>query len=197
VSANIGAVVLAAGRSTRMGMPKMALPWDDTTVIGQVVRTLLSASIREILVVTGGAQDEVRDALQGLPVDEVYNPHYQKGEMLSSLQVGLSSLGNHLEATLVVLGDQPQIQLHVVKALVQVYASDHPSLVVPSYQMRRGHPWLVDRSLWPFVLALKYPDTLRDFLNEHQSSISYVSVDSPTILQDLDTPGDYQKYRPD
>jgi molybdenum cofactor cytidylyltransferase len=192
----IGAIVLAAGLSSRMGVPKMALPWGDTTVIGQVVRVLSNAGLDEIIVVTGGAQDEVRQALQGLPVVEVYNPDHQKGEMLSSLQSGLSNLGNHLEAALVVLGDQPQIQERVVKALIKVYTSDRSPLVVPSYQMRRGHPWLLGRSLWPVVLELKRPDTLRDFLNEHQTSIQYVTIDTPTILQDLDSPADYHKYRP-
>lgn len=193
----VGAVILAAGRSTRMGRPKIALPWGDTTVIGQVVRVLTSAGIGEILVVTGAARNEVRGAFQSLPVKELYNPDYPQGEMLSSLQVGLSTLGDHLDATLVVLGDQPQIQARVVTALVQEYASTDSSLVVPSFQMRRGHPWLLDRSLWPAVLALKRRETLRDFLNANQASIRYVSVDTSTILQDMDTPGDYQKYRPE
>lgn len=193
----VAAVILAAGRSTRMGRPKMALPWGDTTVIGQVVRVLTSAGIGEILVVTGAARNEVRGAFQSLPVKELYNPDYPQGEMLSSLQVGLSALEDHLDAALVVLGDQPQIQARVVTALVQEYASPDSPLVVPSFQMRRGHPWLLDRSLWPAVLALKGRETLRDFLNANQASIRYVSVDTSTILQDMDTPGDYQKYRPE
>lgn len=193
----IGAVVLAAGRSTRMGMPKMALPWGDRTVIGHVVHVLACAGISEVIVVTGGARDEVQEALQTLPVREVYNSNYQQGEMVSSIQLGLSSMGDQFEAALVVLGDQPQIQARVVMDLIQAYTKDRKALVVPSYQMRRGHPWLVDRSLWPFVLAMKGPETLRDFLNAHQSGIHYVTVDTPTILQDLDTPGDYQKYKPE
>jgi CTP:molybdopterin cytidylyltransferase MocA len=61
----IGAIVLAAGRSTRMGVTKMTLPWGDTTVIGQVIRVLLDSGVPDILVVTGGAQSEVQQALQG------------------------------------------------------------------------------------------------------------------------------------
>jgi molybdenum cofactor cytidylyltransferase len=195
-SPQIGAVVLAAGESTRMGKPKMALPWGDTTVIGQVVNILSRAGIGEILVVTGGAHRQVQEALHNSPAKEVYNPHFQQGEMLSSLKLGLTALGPHIDAALVALGDHPQVETGVVKALVKAYEKQRSPLVVPSYQMRRGHPWLLDRSLWPLVLALKEPDTLRDLLNTHQDSIHYVVVDTPTILQDLDTPGDYQKYSP-
>jgi molybdenum cofactor cytidylyltransferase len=193
----IGAIVLAAGRSTRMGAAKMTLSWGDTTVIGQVVRVLLDSGVPEILVVTGGAQSEVQRALQGLPVREIYNPDYQQGEMLSTFKLGLSNLGEDLDAVLVVLGDQPQIERKVVLSLMKVYSDTLSGLVVPSYYMRRGHPWLMDRSLWPAALALQEPATLRDFLAENQSSIQYVNVDTPTILQDLDTPGDYRKYQPE
>jgi molybdenum cofactor cytidylyltransferase len=192
----IGAIVLAAGRSTRMGVTKMTLPWGDTTVIGQVIRVLLVSGVPDILVVTGGAQSEVQQALQGLPVREVYNPEYQQGEMLSTFKLGLSNLGDHLDAALVVLGDQPQIERKVVLSLMKVFSNLRSALVVPSFQMRRGHPWLMDRSLWAAALELQEPATLRDFLAENQSSIHYVNVDTPSVLQDLDTPGDYRKYQP-
>jgi molybdenum cofactor cytidylyltransferase len=72
----------------------------------------------------------------------------------------------------------------------------HFSLVIPSYQMRRGHPWLVSRSLWNELLELKPPETLRSFLNRHLEDIHYVEVDNAGILLDLDTPGDYEKHKP-
>jgi len=68
--------------------------------------------------------------------------------------------------------------------------------VAPSYQMRRGHPMLFHRSLWPEILALHPPQTLRDLLLAHAERIHYVTVDTPTILQDVDTPEDYLKFRP-
>jgi molybdenum cofactor cytidylyltransferase len=195
-SLNIAAVVLAAGHSQRMGAPKLALPWGDTTVIGQVISVLKRAGIEEIVVVTGGARQELQDALQGLPVQQVYNPEHERGEMLSSFKVGLAALGNDMAATLIVLGDQPQIQVQVVRGLLKAYLDTSSVLVIPSYQMRRGHPWLMDRSLWAAALTIQQPTTLRDFLNHHQTSIHYLAVETGTILQDLDTPGDYQVYRP-
>ena len=191
----IGAVVLAAGRSQRMGRPKMTLPWGETTVIGQVVRVLLASGVEDVKVVTGGAREAVDIALTDLPVKTFHNPDYANGEMARTLQVGLSAFGDDIQAALVVLGDQPQIEQAVVKLVVLAYEQGN-RLVVPSYQMRRGHPWLVAREMWNELLQLQSPKTLRNFMQRHASDIHYLSVDTPSIIQDLDTPADYQRYRP-
>lgn len=191
----IGAVVLAAGLSKRMGRPKMTLPWGSTTVIGQVSDVLLTAGVDDIIVVTGGAHAEVESALAGVPVRAVFNPDFANGEMITTLQIGLKKLSSGVEAALVVLGDQPQIKSSVVKSAITAFKIGGHALVVPSYQKRRGHPWLAARKLWNILLALKTPTTMRTFLNRHESDIYYVNVDTPSILQDLDTPEDYQRFR--
>ena len=147
----VAAVVLAAGRSQRMGQPKMVLPWGDTTVIGQVVRTLSLAQLREIVVVTGGARQEVEAALKEFPARTVYNPRYAEDQMALSLQVGLASLSPGMDAALIALGDQPQIQLEVVQQVLRGYQESRALLVFPSYQMRRGHPWIIARQLWEII----------------------------------------------
>lgn len=191
----IAAVILAAGQSKRMGSPKMILPWGNTTVIGQVVAVLQEAGVSEICVVTGGAHEQVDLALQNLPVKTVFNPRFEQDEMALSLQIGLASLPPQVQATLVVLGDQPQIQPQVVCSVIQAYLEQPMPLVVPSYQMRRGHPWLIDRVLWPEVQALQPPCILRDVLTSQPERILYVPVTTDSILRDLDTPEDYGRER--
>jgi molybdenum cofactor cytidylyltransferase len=192
----IAAVILAAGQSRRMGRPKLLLPWGAATVIGQVVGVLLQAGLTEIVAVTGGARPAVEAALAALPVRAVYNPGHAQGEMLSSFQVGLQALGPQVSAALLVLGDQPQIELSTVQAVLAAHHQTGAALIVPSYQRRRGHPWLVARSLWAEVLALRDPTTLRDFLNADPARLHYLPVATPSILQDLDTPEDYARARP-
>jgi molybdenum cofactor cytidylyltransferase len=174
----------------------MILPWGETTVIGQVVKTLNQAGVDEILVVTGETHPQVALALQDQPVQLVRNPSSSEEDMLDSLQLGLSSLDKRVQAALVVLGDQPQIEENVVVRILTEYLLSHPPLVVPSYQMRRGHPWLIDRQLFSAVLEMYPPETLRDFLRAHKDLIRYIVVETSSILQDLDTPEDYQHYRP-
>jgi molybdenum cofactor cytidylyltransferase len=192
----IAAIVLAAGMSRRMGEPKMVLPWGQTTVIGQVVNVLALSGIDEIVVVTGGDRDLVEAALQGFPARLVFNPRYVEDEMAYSLKTGLFALSEKVQATLVALGDQPQIESKVVQAVLDFYHRSKATLVVPSYKMRRGHPWLIARSLWQEVDLLPSGRTLRDLLNVHADRIQYLEVETSSILQDLDTPQDYQKEQP-
>lgn len=189
------AVVLAAGLSRRMGRPKMTLPWGKTTIIEQVVSVLAQAGAAPVIVVTGGAHKSVEAALRGTPAQPVFNPRHADGEMLHSLQVGLASLPAPVEAALVALGDQPQIEASIVQAVLHAYAETAAPLIVPSFQMRRGHPWLVHRSLWGQILETEEGSTLRDFLNHNAEQIHYLAVESDSVLRDVDTPEQYEKER--
>lgn len=194
--AKIGAVVLAAGLSRRMGRPKMILPWGESTVIRHVASVLMEGGVCAVVVVTGGAREEVESALRGLPVTTAFNPDYENGEMLASVQVGIRALPPGLDAFLLALGDQPQIEPEVVRQVIAAYQNQSYPLVVPSFEMRRGHPWLVDRALWNTLLAYQPPKTMRDFLHAQRDGIHYVNVTNPSILMDLDTPEDYVRQVP-
>ena len=191
----ISAILLAAGQSKRMGQPKMLLPWGQSTVIEQVITTFLKAGVEDLIVVTGGARELVESVINLYPVRKVYNKDHATGEMLSSIQCALRVIPEDSEATLIGLGDQPQIQESSVRLICEEYRDSRSPLIVPSFQKRRGHPWLVARPLWNEILALGPPESTRDFLNRHANEIRYVSVDTPSILADLDTPEDYQKSR--
>jgi molybdenum cofactor cytidylyltransferase len=192
----IAALVLAAGKSERMGRPKMALPWGDTTVLGAVLGALTSAGIEDIRVVTGAARELVEPICVDAGVTTVFNVDYGQADMLSSIRTGLRSLSGVTEAALIVLGDQPQIQEGTIRRVVEAYRGSTSQLVVPSHRMRRGHPWLVDRQLWPELLKMTANDTAREFLGHHDREIRYVEIDSETIHKDVDTPDDYLISRP-
>ncbi len=187
---NISAVILAAGKSIRMGQQKMLMPWGNTTVLGKVIETLQAAEVKNITLVTNSTT-----ALQitnyKLPI--TLN---DGGEMLVSIQLGLQAQKPSAEATLICLGDQPQVEERSVRSVCDAFRQNRSRIVVPSYQMRRGHPWLVTRELWDEVLQMRAPESMRDFLNAHKNDILYVEYDSPSILQDIDNPADYLKYKP-
>jgi molybdenum cofactor cytidylyltransferase len=208
--AKITAVILAAGLSRRMGQPKMLLPWDKTSVLGQVVSTLCEAvtdgpadfeakkrmakAAFEIIVVTGGMRQLVeaevaRLTTDGLPVRAVFNPQHEAGEMMSSIRVGLAAIGPETEYALIALGDQPQLSTESARRVVAAAQRPDTLLILPSFEMRRGHPWLVHRDLWP---DLATAETGRAFLRAHENKIQYVETDE-TVMKDLDTPEDYQQ----
>ncbi len=192
----ISAVVLAGGESKRMGQPKMLLSWGGSTVLEHVIGILKDGGVDEILVVTGAGRAAVESLCAAQNVRTAFNAGFSQNEMLGSLQTGLRAMTESTEAALVTLGDQPQIQAETARAVVAAWKQSKSPLVVPSYRQHRGHPWVLGRSLWNEVLGMQAPESPREFLNRHSSDIHYVVVDSPTVLQDIDTPEDYQQARP-
>jgi molybdenum cofactor cytidylyltransferase len=196
MSSKVSAIILAAGRSQRMGQPKMVLPWGKTTVLGRVIEVFFKSGILSLLVVTGGDREVVEREVSRLkndyPVTSVYNPDYEKSGMLSSILTGLSAIPRNTEAVLIGLGDQPQVEIATVKNILDLFDQKRQGIIIPSYNHRRGHPILLDSAKVQELRAYKPDSTLRDFLNSHQGEISYLTA-AISVLQDLDTPQDYEK----
>jgi molybdenum cofactor cytidylyltransferase len=192
----IGAVVLAAGLSSRMGQPKVLLPWEnDHTIIEHIVMQLIAARIDHIVVVTGHMAKAVKSVVKPLGAQAVYNRSYKSGEMLSSVKAGLRAMPGHIAATLLVLGDQPRIQPKVVYQVLTRYAETDAGLIAPSYKMRRGHPILIGRKYWTEMLNLPRSGSPREVIENHADAINYVTVDTDSVLRDVDTPQDYAEER--
>jgi molybdenum cofactor cytidylyltransferase len=189
----ITAIVLAAGQSKRMGTPKMLLQLGGQTVIERVVVNLLEASLFEVIVVLGSDKKKIQQALKNINCRTVYNSRYKNSSMLDSLKVGLRNSSSHKNAILIVLGDQPRISNSVIKTLIEDFEKHSREIIIPSYQHRRGHPWLFDSKYEDELLKLQEPQTLRDFLYSHEKSISYLEINEPQILEDIDTYEDYLK----
>ena len=166
----ISAIVLAAGQSKRMGQQKMLLPWGKTTVIGKVVSTLLEGGVHDIHVVTGGSHSELEKSSTEIQTKFHYSTKiFEMAKCSPLIQVGLSSLWKS-EAALIVLGDQPQIETWIVQAIVDRYLSTHHKIIVPSYNMHRGHPWLVEKSYWKEISRSHASPYVTEFFNFAQSS---------------------------
>lgn len=193
VHRRVGAIILAAGQSTRMGEPKLLLPWDRETIIRRVCSQVAACGLYEIVVVAGALEEEIHKQVQDLPVRVVFNPRYAQGEMLSSLQVGLQAIWQTCDACLVVLGDQPMIQPDIIRALLDAYNRGMGELIAPSYHQRRGHPLIIGKKYWEGIMALPSGGAPRDLLRAHPDEIYHLIVETDTILGDIDTPEDYRR----
>ncbi len=186
----IGAVILAAGRSRRMGRNKMLLPYGASTVLETVVAEVTAcAAVTDVVVVTGHEPDRITALLAPYPVRCIFNPAYAQAEMLVSLQVGLQALSSDIQAALIVPGDHPRLRSDIIQRVIEAWQAD--ALVIPSYQLKRGHPILIDRVWWSELLALPETASLRDFIRAHEDHIRYVVVETDSVLQDMDTPEEY------
>jgi molybdenum cofactor cytidylyltransferase len=194
----IGAVVLAAGLSSRMGRAKQLLPWGERLMVRHVVDTLVAggADVGAVAVVVGHQADEVTAALQGSAAISVINPLYHDGSMLRSLQVGLAALtalAVPLGAALVALGDQPQVDIAIVRRVIAHWRSIGGNLVAPSFNHKRGHPILFARPVWQSVLAAQPVGSPREWLADRADQIAYLEIGDDAVLRDIDTPADYER----
>ncbi len=185
-----GAVVLAAGLSTRMGENKVLLPWrDGRPIVAHVAALFAEAGVDPVIVVTGRDAAEVRAALADLPARCVHNPDYASGEMLSSVKVGLGALPDALAATFIQPADMPCVPQAVIGALA---AAHEPGWnVAPRFEGQRGHPVLLDRATWGAMLALPADARPRDGLRG--SRLRLVDVADAGVLLDLDTRESYER----
>lgn len=188
----IGALVLAAGLSSRMGQFKLLLPWlEDKPILVHVVSKLIDYPLKHIVVVTGNRAEEIRETLADFDLSFAHNPDYAEGEILSSLKVGLKNMPETVDAILVVPGDLPQIPLSVLQAVISAYDGD--SIVVPTHAGKRGHPVMFPRRFWEDILALAADKAPRAILKANPEAVKEVPIDTDAILADIDTPDDYQR----
>ncbi len=186
------AIVLAAGRSRRMGAPKVLLPFGPGTVIAHIADRIAASSVDRIVVVVGPEGDRVADALRGRPASIVVNPDPEKA-MLSSVRCGLRALPEGCDAVLVALGDQPAVEAALIDRLIAARAGSGKGIAVPVHGGRRGHPLLFAASYGPEVLE-RYEDTgLRGLLAAHPDDIVEVPASDAAVLSDMDTPEDYRR----
>jgi molybdenum cofactor cytidylyltransferase len=186
------ALVLAAGRSRRMGTQKLLLPLGGQPVIAHVVDQVLASPVDQTLVVLGPDGDRISQALRGRRVSFVTNA-LAEAEMLDSLRCGLRALPATCQAVLVVLGDQPGVRAELIGALLQALDSSPRRLVLPVHAGRRGHPVLFTVSYRQELLDCHQGVGLRGLLQAHAAEVVEVSVAQPLALADMDLPSDYQK----
>ena len=188
----ICAIVLAAGRSSRMGVQKLLLPFAGKTVISHIVDQLLASTVDRIFVVAGHQPERISTELSGRPISIVHNADYDCG-MLSSVRCGLHSLPKRCKAVLVAIGDQPSISTELVNLMIRSFDAGQKKILVPCYEGKRGHPVLFS-SLYREEVLTRYDDVgLRGLLHAHPDEVFELTVSTPSVLSDMDYPEDYRR----
>ena len=196
----IPAIVLAAGKSTRMGQLKALLPaGPGDSFLTRIVRTFHSAGVERVVVVLGHEAGQLRAHLRehAVNAEVVINAGYEAGQ-LSSLLVGLDAIASpgagtvdQVEAVLLMLVDAPFVSSETVRQVLARYRDTHAPVVRPVQGMQHGHPVLIDRSLFPLLRAADPLQGAKPIVRAHVSAAGDVTVEDPGAFMDIDTPEEF------
>ncbi|HVT50017.1 MAG TPA: molybdopterin-binding/glycosyltransferase family 2 protein [Dongiaceae bacterium] len=189
----IAGIILAAGRSSRMGRNKLLLELDGKPILAHAVDHALQAGLSEIVVVTGHQASKVRAILGERPVKVIEAREHRLG-MSASLKAGLRALSPKAEAALVMLGDMPQVAPALLRRLIGAYnPTEGRSIVLPTVEGKRGNPVLFDRRYFAEMLALEGDVGARHLIGAHDDQVAEIAVEDAGIFTDVDTPEAYAR----
>jgi molybdenum cofactor cytidylyltransferase len=191
----ISGILLAAGESSRMeGAFKPLLKWGKGTVIGACVDNLRRSWLGEIIVVLGHRQAEIRSRLAGAGVQFAVNENYKNG-MLSSIKTGLAIVSPQADAAMIALVDQPMVGTDVINLLIDAHYTGDEGITVPLHEGRHGHPIIITVDYVDEIMQLDdaSPEGLRVLIEAHRNDLMEVPVESPSVLEDIDRPADYER----
>jgi molybdenum cofactor cytidylyltransferase len=187
----VAGIVLAAGDSQRFPEPKQLLRWKGKALVWYAVQAALGGGLEPVVVVTGAAAEDVRDALAGESVEFVHNPDWASGQS-SSMKAGLDAVRDDAEAVVMLLSDMPLVDAKLVRALVGTHRESDAAIVAPRAKGRRGNPVLFTRETYPKLEAVEGDRGGRRLIGSLPTA--WVDWDD-SALQDIDNEADWERLR--
>lgn len=190
----IALVVLAAGRSSRMGAHKLLLPLGDRPVIAHVVGAALASRLRPVVVVLGYEADRMRAALPPGDLVVIENPAFAAG-LATSLRAGLAAIPAGAAGAIVALADQPLLTAAHLDRLADAAETSRAPIVAAGYGGRRGNPVYFARAYFPELLAVTGDEGGRAVIARHAEEVALCELGDEGAGLDVDTPSDFARVR--
>jgi molybdenum cofactor cytidylyltransferase len=192
----IAAILLAAGRSTRMGGPnKLLAEIGGKPLVRMAAEQALASRARPVIVVTGHQRDKVEAALQGLDVRTVHNPNFAEG-LSTSVKTGLAAVPETADGAIVCLADMPQVTATLIDKLVAAFDPERGALVViPTIDGKRGNPVVWARRFFPELMALDGDVGARHLIGRYPEAVAEVPLTDTAALVDVDTPEAFDRVK--
>ncbi|MBQ6808336.1 MAG: nucleotidyltransferase family protein [Firmicutes bacterium] len=188
-----GAVIVAAGMSSRMQAFKPMLPLAEDTLIRTLIRQLLAAGASPIVLVVGRNGKELTAHVSDLPVECVCNPDYASTDMFCSVRIGMEQIRGRCESVLFSPGDCPCFSPESANALLREMETSQCPVFIPTYQGRRGHPVLLRQEIIEHILSYTGEGGLRGALQAYPGEQHLLPLEDPGLCMDADKPEDYQR----
>jgi molybdenum cofactor cytidylyltransferase len=190
----IAGIVLAAGRSARLGQPKQLLPYRGRPLLDWALATMAASAVNPVLVVLGHEAERLRREVDLHGAWVVINERYAEG-LSTSLQAGLAALDETVEAAVIAVGDQPLLAHRTIDALIATQRETGARIVAADYGDHQGTPLLLHRDVWPLAATIGGDQGARALLRAYDGPLATVPVPAVTAA-DVDTWDDYTRLEP-
>jgi len=190
----VGAILLAAGESSRMGQLKALLPWRNTTLLEHQLRSLLDGGVQWVVVVVGHDADRLKPIIEAVEgASWTLNNDYLQGKT-TSLKAGVAALaGQPISDVLLLNVDQPR-NADTVRRLLERHQASSFRITIPTYGGKGGHPILIAAELFPELAEIEEESQgLKAVVRRHAEATERYELDDPSVLLDLNTPEQYKK----
>lgn len=191
----ISCILLSAGLSIRFGGPKALARFDHLPVIEHLQNTLVVSSLSEIIIVLGASSEEIKPhLLNHKKITSVYNKDYLFGQM-SSFKTGLKNVSQRSSGVMLLPVDYPLVKTSTIDTLCNYFLKDKPSILIPTYQDRKGHPPVFHTNLTPQLLGLPDSTGLNVFEQEMKSQIVLCTVEDPGVILTFNTSLEFEELK--
>ena len=190
---NVGIVVLAAGKSKRLGQPKQLLTHRGTTIIGDVIKMALTSKAGRTIVVTGAYAERIRNELVCFPITIIDNDDWQEG-LAASIRQGIETLEKSdppQTAVLLMTSDQPRLSTQLINQMIDKYDNQANRIVACEYEQTLGVPALFDRAYFSELKSLSGDSGAKEIIKANRNLV--VTVPFPEGGLDIDTPSDMEQ----
>jgi len=188
----VSAILLAAGKSERMGENKLLLPFGGRTVIQRTLDSLLASRAGEVIVVLGNKAQEINASIGNRRALSVLNPNFAKG-MSTSLVTGLGIVNQQARFIIVALGDQPLITTKVYNQLIETALNSDKGIILPVCKGERGNPIIISTKYRAELLAQTGDIGGRELLKAHPGDVLEVPVECEGVVININTKEEYEK----
>lgn len=188
---NCSAILLTAGKSTRMGSLKALLPWDGTTLLQHQLSQFHLSSINQLIVVLGYQSNKLLPYIEPFSPHLVWNEHYEMGKT-ESIKKGLLSLNKNTDCFIIASVDQP-VNVGLINTMINQFAETNSNIIIPVYDGKRGHPILFSTRLIEELLQInEETNGLKAIVHKRKQEINELMVEDRSVLYNFNSPKDYE-----
>lgn len=191
----IGGVLLAAGKSKRMGGNKLLLPWKNHTIIEEVLHQVSRSSLDSLLVVTGFEKDSIEELLarsDDKRIRSIHNEGYESGR-IGSIQCAIEHLKGSVDGALFMVADKPTVHTELIERAIGTFKKEKPGILYVMTPAGRGHPIIYSSKLFEEIMLLTHDDEMEKFIEEHKNEVA--ELEDEAIQVNINTPEEYERVQ--